>query len=100
MDDILTLHVPTYSMDAKGNRVPSTVPRYVMCRKKDVTRAEWYSAGRDGFRPALTVEVFADDYNDEQQVSLGDKPYTVYRTFRPEGSDYMELYLERRVRNG
>lgn len=100
MDNLIDLIVNTWTVDSIGQRVPTTVTRSIFCRTKDVTRSEWYSGGHAGRRPELTVEVFSADYEGEEQAVVNGKEYTIYRTHHPEGSDYMELYLERRARNG
>lgn len=61
-----------------------------------VTRYEFYNAGRNGLNPELKFAIFSGDYEGEEVVEYDGKRYGVYRTYRVPGTDYMELYVERK----
>ena len=90
-----------YEEDAAGIRRPvPSAPRAVFAKVRSVTRNEFFQAGRAGYSPSLTFEIFAADYAGEKTVEYGGVSYAVYRTYRrPEGdgSDYIELYAERKA---
>lgn len=96
MDDILTLIGETPKVqDENGIWRGSPSNRDVYCRKHDITRAEFFGAGRNGLSPEFMVTVFATDYHGERKCKFHEEQYNIYRTFRGETSDYIELYCER-----
>jgi len=91
----------TYTEDAAGIRRPVPAePREIFAQKKEVTRAEFYNAGRAGYKPEFVFDVFAADYHGESVLEYENETYAIYRTYRrgrDDGSDYMELYAERQA---
>lgn len=66
-----------------------------------VSQTEFFSGGRLGFQPSLKAEVYVFEYSDEPILKVHytdsmSKLYSVYRTYSPNGSDKIELYLEER----
>lgn len=72
------------------------VPRMVFCRVDSVTRAEFFDGGRNGLNPEFKFTVFSGDYNGEQACGYRDQDYGIYRTYHVPGTDYMEIYVERK----
>lgn len=102
MDAVIRLLGPDgYEEDAAGIRRP--VPgegRQVFAKVWSVTRAEFFEAGRAGFKPELAFSVWAEDYSGEGVIAYNNETYAVYRTFRRQegdGSDYIEIYTERKA---
>jgi len=102
MDAVIKLLRPAgYEEDAAGIRRP--VPgddRQVFAKVWSVTRSEFFEAGRAGYKPELVFSVWADDYGGEGVIEYNGASYAVYRTFRRQegdGSDYIELYAERKA---
>lgn len=96
MDDVLTLISETpKTQDENGIWRGSPSNRDVFCKKHDITRAEFYGAGRNGMSPEFMLAVFASDYKGERKCKFHEEQYNIYRTFRGEDSDYIELYCER-----
>lgn len=91
----------SYQEDAAGIRRPVPGdPRQVFAFVESVTRAEFYQAGRAGFSPSFVFTVFADDYHGEGTLEYNGEVFAVYRTYRKtggDGSDYIELYAERKA---
>ena len=94
MDDILTLLTDTSTQDEYGVYHPGTTPRDVFCRVSDVSRAEFYQAGRAGLTPQLMLVTFSGNYDGEEVCIYHDQPYHIYRTYHIPGTDDLELYLE------
>ena len=46
--------------------------------------------------PEFKVDIFQGDYQGEELAEHNGKAYSIYRTYRVPGTDYMELYLERK----
>lgn len=102
MDTVIRLLGPAgYEEDAAGIRRPVPgVGREVFARVFSVTRAEFFEAGRAGYKPELVFSVWAGDYSGEGVIDYNGASYAVYRTFRRQegdGSDYIELYAERKA---
>ena len=86
--------------DAIGQYVRTgVVSREVYGQLGSITRDEFFSAGRNGFKPSLMVSMFAPDYEGEQTCTIDGVTYSIYRTYRRR-NDLIELYLERRVGDG
>lgn len=97
MDDVLILLGETErTQDEYGVWQEKTERRQVYCKVGSVTRAEFFQAGRNGLNPEFVVTVFAGDYQGERVCVYRDKSYSIYRTYHAPGTDYMELYIERK----
>ena len=97
MDDVLTLLRYTLVKDAYGVQqkgTPEEVPVY--CKAESVTRSEFFNAGRSGLNPEFRFTMFAGDYSGETELMYRGKGYSVYRTYHVPGTDYIELYVERK----
>lgn len=102
MDEQIYLIAQTYERDSLGQRIPvDGTPSPVWAKLKSVSRSEWAAAGQHGLQPQLVAIIYAMEYAAQPVVVIGEgesaKRYSVYRTYRPENSEYMELYLERKV---
>ena len=90
----------TFSSDGL-QMVPSEELVPVWAHLQSVTRAEWTDAGQKGLQPQLVAITPIVNYSGEQIVQWGEgtkaKRYGVYRTYVSDGSDVIELYLERKV---
>lgn len=96
MDSVLDLIAISQTRDAQGVAQTVETTRRIYCRVDSITRQEFYEAGRAGLNPEWRFTVFAGDYEGEQTLSYNGYRYGVYRTYRVPGTDYMELYAERK----
>ena len=106
IDDVIKLISQTYRSDEEANQIPEDTPRTVFCRVGSVTRSEYYQAAQVDMHPTY-VFILSDyrDYRGEKQLKYKDwtgkeQTYDITRTYRPEGSDSIELTAEERVGNG
>lgn len=95
MSDVLKLITESFTTDRYGNEVATETKTEVFCEVYSISQNEFFSAGKEGFRPSFRFDVFFDDYDDQQIVEYNGKRYSVYRTYR--NNDTMELYAEMRV---
>lgn len=96
MDSVLTLIGTTRQRDAYGVWQQTPTARQIFCKVDSVTRAEFFDGGRNGLNPEYQFTVFAGDYAGEAVCEYEGMRYGIYRTYRVPGTDYMELYAERK----
>lgn len=96
-DSVITLIGATAPRDGSGIPVPQDVPRTIFCRADSVPRGEFFQAGQAGYSPQWKFTVFQADYRNEATVEFEGQRYGIYRTYRVPGTDYMELYAERKA---
>lgn len=96
MNDVIILVAETFSKNEYGVPVPIPLPREVFAEVKSVSRREFFEAGRNGLNPQLQFTVFAGDFNGETICRYNGDQYSIYRSYWIPGSDYVELYVERK----
>lgn len=96
MDDVIILISDSYTLDEYGVRRKSETRTDLFCKVTDVTRNEFFGGGRAGLNPAKTFTIFAEDYQGQSVVEYAGERYSIYRTYHVPGTDYMELYVERK----
>jgi len=96
MDDVITLISRTFTKDDYGIDTATEKERDVFAKVESITRAEFFDGGRNGLNPEFKFIVFAGDYSGEVVVSYKSKRYSIYRSYQTSGSDYIELYAERK----
>lgn len=96
LNDVAELMQEQIIKTSLGQERKSFVPSEVFCKKKSVTRTEYFTAGQSGFRPSAMFKVHLLDYDQELYIRHEEKIYSIYRTF--ENGDFIELYCE--VRSG
>jgi len=99
-DARITLLAESFDANAFGEMVSTTTSHTIWAQITSTTRAEFYAAGEHGHKPSLVAITHYTNYGGEELVSLNGKKYVIYRTYRDDRSDDIELYLERRVGNG
>ncbi len=96
MDSTIKLYSNAYIKNSYGVDVPTVTTKEVFCEVISITSQEFFMAGRNGLNPAYLFIVFAADYEGEIIVEYAGQTYSIYRTFKPDSSDYIELYAERK----
>lgn len=92
--DLLTV---TDGVDAVGNSTKVTTSRTVFAEIGSVSSNEFYQAAQVGLKPEYLVRVFFADYEGEELVELEDgTQMSVYRTYRDDRTERVELYLTKR----
>lgn len=103
IDTEITFKTPTRAQDANGVwRETGLQDRTVLAQKDSVTRAEFFGGGQNGFRPEMVFTVAAVEYRGEAECIYAGRAYSIYRTYHVPGTDYMELYVQKKagVNNG
>lgn len=91
--NVINLISKTYDVDSIGQYVPILSKRQVYCDVRSITRAEWYDAGRQGFKPDISFVMFAPDYQGEDLIEWNSRKYSVYRTYIAQ-NETLELYCQ------
>lgn len=98
IDSEIIFKTPARVRDEKGVwKTNGEDQRTVLARVDSVTRAEFFSGGQNGFRPELVFTVAAVEYRGEAECDFADSAYSIYRTYHVPGTDYLELYVQRKV---
>lgn len=92
--NIIYLISKTYTQNAFGQFEETEKERKVFCNVRSISRAEWYDAGRIGFNPDITFNMFAPDYHGEEVVRWKDTKYKIYRTYIGQ-NEIIELYCQK-----
>lgn len=64
----------------------------VFCRRRSLTRSEFYQANQAGLRPSLVVDVRSFEYSGQELAEFEGKRYRVLKTY-PVGLEILELTL-------
>lgn len=64
----------------------------ILCRKKRVTRSEFYQANQAGLKPSLVVEIRNFEYENQEFAKFEGKQYRILKTY-PIDSEILELTL-------
>lgn len=82
----------TYTEDEYLNRIPTQVPRPIICDERSVYSSEWHEAKQNGLSPSLTLVTAKVNYNGESTLIYKGKTFNIYRTYQVD--DDIELYCE------
>lgn len=96
MDDVIKLISHEYQKNKYGVPIPSPDYKEVFCEIQDITRSEFYGTGRNGLNPAFMARIFTAEYSGESVVEYNGETYSIYRKYEIPGTDYTELYIERK----
>lgn len=87
----------TYERDPIGQLIPIDEAVEILCHIESVGQREFFSAGQNGINSDLKVVTQAVNYNNESILEYNGMRYGIYRTFRKNDSDEIELYCEMKV---
>lgn len=96
MNDVMMLIAETQEQDDSGVWRKTRTVRQVFCKVNSVRQSEFFAGGRNGLNPEFQFSVFGEDYAGETLCEYSGASYSIYRTYRAPGNDYIELYVERK----
>lgn len=64
----------------------------LLCRKKKITRSEFYQANQAGLKPSLVVEIRSFEYENQEFAKFEGRQYRILKTY-PINSEILELTL-------
>ena len=94
METDVTLIQTTYQTDSIGQQVATESRTTVPATVTSATRGEWVSAGQNNFRADLVATTPLVNYSGERIAEVGTRRYAIYRVYRDEDTDLIELYLQ------
>lgn len=84
--------------DAFGRQIVTETATEIFCDVQSIRQTEFTEAGKLGIRPMFCFEIFAEEYNGEEEVEYLTRRYHVYRTYRNrQYPDKLELYVQDRT---
>lgn len=84
----------TYVIDSFNQYIPVDEVREILCHIESVGQREFFSAGQNGINSDLKVVTQSVNYENEEILEYNGQQYGIYRTFRRQDSDEIELYCE------
>lgn len=84
----------TYEIDQIGQRIPIEEVTEILCHIESIGQREFFSAGQNGINSDLKIVTQSVNYNNEAIIDYNGQRYGIYRTFRRNNSDEIELYCE------
>lgn len=96
MDATIKLIKTTITQDELGYPAETETAREAFCSVESVTRSEFFQAGKAGIVPDYVFSVNAIEYEGEKELEYNGDKFGIYRTYKADGSDYIELYAEYR----
>lgn len=99
IDGVATLIAETYTQNEIGQFVLSgEAETEIFVSEKGVTRAEFFSAGKQGVSPEVVLVTPRVNYDGQKSVDYRGKRYSIYRSYFTD--ENVELYLAEKVGNG
>ena len=103
MDGVAFLVRQTYKQDNLGQHVPEAETKdEIFVSEESITRAEFFSAGKNGMKPEIMLKTATVNYSGQREVEYEGARYSIYRTHKLPETDEIELYLQKKegVQNG
>lgn len=92
--DLIQVSIETDDLNQLVEKTRTTATVYAEI--SSVSQTEFFNGGRLGFQPSLKATIYDFEYDDEPIVKFNDGLFSVYRVFYINGTDRVELYLEKR----
>ena len=90
----------TFTVDEVGNQVATETETLIPVEVKSISRDEFYRAGEQKLNPEMVVTTAADNYSNQELIKIDSVRYAIYRKYRDQNSDDIELYLRKEVGDG
>ncbi|HEL1817137.1 TPA: phage head closure protein [Streptococcus suis] len=78
--------------DKLKQNITEEVKTVLLCRKKSITRSEFYQANQAGIRPSLVVDIHSFEYDNQELAEFEGKRYRILKTY-PVDLETLELTL-------
>jgi SPP1 family predicted phage head-tail adaptor len=78
--------------DKLKQNITEEVKTKLLCRKRSITRSEFYQANQAGLRPSLVVDIHSFEYENQELAEFDGKRYRIIKTY-PIDLEILELTL-------
>ncbi|MGQ7544909.1 phage head closure protein [Streptococcus suis] len=82
--------------DKLKQNITKEVKSILLCRKKSITRSEFYQANQAGIRPSLVVDIHSFEYDNQELAEFEGKRYRILKTY-PVDLEILELTLTEKL---
>ena len=82
--------------DKLKQNIIEEVKTVLLCRKKSVTRSEFYQANQAGIRPSLVVDIHSFEYDNQELAEFEGKRYRILKTY-PVDLETLELTMTEKL---
>lgn len=90
--EIILIGKKIAGQDKLKQNIIEEVRTTLLCRKRSVTRSEFYQANQVGIRPHLIVDIHSFEYNNQEVAEFEGKKYRILKTYLVR-HDILELTL-------
>ena len=88
-----TLISQTFTVDAYGDKVLSSVEKKILCSLSSISSSEFYQAHATGLRPEVKIIMWNFEYSGERKIKFEGHEYDVVRTYS-RNDDLIEITLQ------
>ncbi|MGU8065545.1 phage head closure protein [Streptococcus suis] len=82
--------------DKLKQNITEEVKSVLLCRKKSITRSEFYQANQAGIRPSLVVDIHSFEYDNQELAEFEGERYRILKTY-PVDLETLELTLTEKL---
>ncbi|MBS8059754.1 phage head closure protein [Streptococcus suis] len=82
--------------DKLKQNITEEVNTVLLCRKKSITRSEFYQANQAGIRPSLVVDIHSFEYDNQELAEFEGKRYRILKTY-PVDLETLELTMTEKL---
>ena len=82
--------------DKLKQNITEEVKTKLLCRKRSITRSEFYQANQAGIRPSLVVDIHSFEYDNQELAEFEGKRYRILKTY-PVDLETLELTMTEKL---
>ena len=95
-NEIILIAKKITGQDKLKQNITEEVKTKLLCRKRSITRSEFYQANQAGIRPSLVVDIHSFEYENQELAEFDGKKYRIIRTY-PVDLEVLELTLTEKL---
>jgi len=95
-NEIILIAKKITGQDKLKQNITEEVKTKLLCRKRSITRSEFYQANQAGIRPSLVVDIHSFEYENQEIAEFDGKNYRIIKTY-PVDLEVLELTLTEKL---
>lgn len=95
-NEIILIAKKITGQDKLKQNITEEVKTKLLCRKRSITRSEFYQANQAGIRPSLLVDIHSFEYENQELAEFDGKKYRIIKTY-PVDLEVLELTLTEKL---